>query len=236
MILDDKQEAVVTIDADKRMGLKVVMTNGCFDILHTGHIANLRASQALGNVLVVAVNSDESVARLKGDSRPIVPLVDRMAVLDALEMVDYVISFDDDTPNDVICLLEPDILTKGGDYEVEQIAGHKCVQEAGGRVVIIPIVEGQSTTSIMERVVKSNDIELEPEDEYEAKLVTNRGIVPVSATVDMFLCEIDPLDIVEAYARRVGDEHWYEIVPETTNLLNPARLGDHIRYIKGSLK
>lgn len=136
-------------------GEKVVMTNGCFDIIHPGHVTYLKQAKALGNKLIVAVNSDDSVKRLKGDSRPINTLEDRIAVLSGLSSVDYVVSFGEDTPQKLIARILPDILVKGGDYKVEEIAGHKEVIENGGKVVIIPFVEGKSTTNIVKKIQKN---------------------------------------------------------------------------------
>lgn len=136
-------------------GEKVVMTNGCFDIIHPGHVTYLKQAKALGNKLIVAVNSDDSVKRLKGDSRPINTLEDRIAVLSGLSSVDYVVSFGEDTPQKLISRILPDILVKGGDYKVEEIAGHKEVIANGGKVVIIPFVEGKSTTSIVRKIQKT---------------------------------------------------------------------------------
>ncbi len=133
-------------------GEKVVMTNGCFDIIHPGHVTYLKQAKALGNKLIVAVNSDDSVKRLKGDSRPINTLEDRIAVLSGLSSVDYVVSFSEDTPQKLISRILPDILVKGGDYKVEEIAGHKEVIANGGKVVIIPFVEGKSTTRIVNKI------------------------------------------------------------------------------------
>lgn len=133
-------------------GEKVVMTNGCFDIIHPGHVTYLKQAKALGNKLIVAVNSDDSVKRLKGDSRPINSLEDRIAVLSGLSSVDYVVSFSEDTPQKLISRILPDILVKGGDYKVEEIAGHKEVIANGGKVVIIPFVEGKSTTRIVNKI------------------------------------------------------------------------------------
>jgi D-beta-D-heptose 7-phosphate kinase/D-beta-D-heptose 1-phosphate adenosyltransferase len=124
----------------------VVMTNGCFDILHAGHVQYLQQARELGDRLIVAVNSDESVRQLKGSGRPINPLASRMAVLAALECVDWVVSFTEDTPERLVCSLLPDIMVKGGDYRPEEIAGGRCVQQAGGKVVIMDFVEGHSTT------------------------------------------------------------------------------------------
>ncbi|MBT8132114.1 MAG: D-glycero-beta-D-manno-heptose 1-phosphate adenylyltransferase, partial [Gammaproteobacteria bacterium] len=136
-------------------GEKVVMTNGCFDILHTGHVAYLEEAKSLGDRLVVAVNDDHSVTRLKGKGRPIVPLEDRMSVLAGLAAVDWVVAFSDDTPEQLICGVLPDVLVKGGDYEVEQIAGADCVQKAGGQVKVLSFRSGRSTSSIIERISKA---------------------------------------------------------------------------------
>ena len=133
-------------------GQTIVMTNGCFDIIHPGHVTYLKQAKALGNKLIVAVNSDASVSRLKGPTRPINKLEDRMTVLSALGSVDYVVSFDEDTPQKLISRVLPDILVKGGDYKVEEIAGHKEVLANGGKVIIIPFVDGCSTTSIVKKI------------------------------------------------------------------------------------
>ncbi len=133
-------------------GEVVVMTNGCFDIIHPGHVKYLKQARALGDKLIVAVNSDDSVKRLKGDSRPINTLEDRIAVLNGLASVDYIVSFGEDTPQKLISRILPNILVKGGDYKVEEIAGHKEVIANGGKVVIIPFVEGKSTTNIVNKI------------------------------------------------------------------------------------
>ncbi len=137
-------------------GEKVVMTNGCFDILHAGHVQYLEQARSLGDKLIVAVNSDDSVSRLKGPERPINPLEQRMAVLSGLASVDWVIPFGkdskDDTPRELICDLLPDILVKGGDYEPEAVAGGDCVITNGGEVIILDFVDGCSTTSIVKRI------------------------------------------------------------------------------------
>lgn len=133
-------------------GRRVVFTNGCFDILHRGHVEYLYAARALGDVLVVGVNTDDSVRRLKGAGRPVVPLEDRLYVLAGLGCVDAVTPFGEDTPRELIADLLPDVLVKGGDYTPEQVVGAAEVREAGGEVVIIPFVEGRSTTSIIEKL------------------------------------------------------------------------------------
>ena len=136
-------------EAARDEGKRFVFTNGCFDILHRGHIELLRAARGLGDELAVAINSDDSVARLKGIRRPIVSQDDRAAVLAALESVDFVTIFDEDTPARVISLLKPDILVKGSDYAVEEIVGREDVEQAGGRVVRLPLHGGYSTEKLL---------------------------------------------------------------------------------------
>ena len=133
-------------------GQRIVMTNGCFDLLHPGHIRYLQQAAKLGDLLIVAVNDDDSVRRLKGAGRPVNTVEDRMAVLAALEAVDFVLPFSEDTPERLIDLVGPDTLVKGGDYTVEQIAGHKSVLARGGDVVILDFVPGHSTTEMIERI------------------------------------------------------------------------------------
>jgi D-beta-D-heptose 7-phosphate kinase/D-beta-D-heptose 1-phosphate adenosyltransferase len=132
-------------------GEKIVMTNGCFDIIHAGHIQYLTQARQLGDRLIVAVNDDASVKRLKGNARPIHSLEQRMAVLNALQCVDWVIAFSEDTPEALICEILPDILVKGGDYRIEQIAGAKCVQANGGQVFVLDFLAGCSTSRIIEQ-------------------------------------------------------------------------------------
>jgi D-beta-D-heptose 7-phosphate kinase/D-beta-D-heptose 1-phosphate adenosyltransferase len=138
----------------QKQGKKVVFTNGCFDILHVGHIRYLAAARALGDCLVVAVNSDASVRRLKGTARPIVPHRERMEVLAALGCVDYVVLFNANTPQQVIDALVPDILVKGGDWAMQDIVGRETVEQHGGKVVRIKTVPGASTTGMIDRILK----------------------------------------------------------------------------------
>ena len=130
----------------KAHGETIVMTNGCFDILHKGHVQYLQQARQLGDRLIVAVNSDESVRQLKGAGRPINPLASRMTVLAALECVDWVVDFGEATPERLICSVLPQVMVKGGDYRPDEIAGGRCVQQAGGQVVVLEFVEGHSTT------------------------------------------------------------------------------------------
>lgn len=131
---------------------RLVFTNGVFDLLHPGHVDVLLAARHQGDALVVGVNTDASVARLKGPSRPIRPLADRSYVLAALGMVDAVVAFDQDTPLELIVRLRPDVLVKGGDYTAETVVGAREVQSWGGQIAIVPLTAGQSTTSIIERL------------------------------------------------------------------------------------
>ncbi|HYW10168.1 MAG TPA: D-glycero-beta-D-manno-heptose 1-phosphate adenylyltransferase [Longimicrobium sp.] len=130
---------------------RVVFTNGCFDVLHRGHVEYLNAARSLGDVLVVGLNSDDSVRRLKGPSRPVNAQDDRAYVLAGLAAVDYVTLFTEDTPRDLIAALLPDILIKGGDYTRDEIVGAAETEAAGGRVVVAPLVPGLSTTAILAR-------------------------------------------------------------------------------------
>ena len=131
---------------------RLVFTNGCFDILHRGHVEYLHQARALGDILVVGVNTDSSVERLKGPGRPVVPQGDRALVVAALESVAAVTLFHEDTPKELLTSLLPDILVKGGDYLPEQIVGREEVEAAGGRVHVIPFIEGRSTTGLISRI------------------------------------------------------------------------------------
>ena len=144
---------MVTVSHIRSRGETIVMTNGCFDILHAGHVAYLQQAKQLGDYLVVAINDDNSVTRLKGKGRPINSLEHRMEVINALKPVDCVISFTEDTPERLINEIKPDVLVKGGDYKVNQIAGAKAVLKNGGRVEIIPLLDGCSTSRIVESAI-----------------------------------------------------------------------------------
>ena len=135
-------------------GKKVVFSNGCFDILHAGHVEYLEAARKLGDVLLIGLNSDASVSRLKGSSRPICCEADRATVLSALHVVDALTIFDEDTPEELIGSLLPDILVKGADWAVELIAGAQAVLDHGGAVLTIPLLEGRSTSTIIEKIIK----------------------------------------------------------------------------------
>ena len=148
----DEDQLKLAIDQAHARGEKVIMTNGCFDLLHTGHVSYLAEARRLGDRLVVAVNSDASVRQLKGESRPINGLEARMTLLAALESVDWVVSFSEETPERLYCKVLPDVIVKGGDYQPEEVAGGPCVVENGGAVEILQFVDGHSTTSIVEKI------------------------------------------------------------------------------------
>ena len=145
-------EAILRFSKQKRNGKRLVFTNGCFDLLHPGHIQSLEAARALGDLLIVGINSDSSVRSLKGSSRPVLPEQERAEILASLECVDAVLIFPELTPQNVIAKLLPDVLVKGGDWPGDQIVGREEVEAAGGKVVRIDIVPGYSTTTILEKI------------------------------------------------------------------------------------
>lgn len=145
-------ELLIILADRRRAGEKVVFTNGCFDIIHVGHIRCLRQARALGDILVVGVNSDSSVRALKGPPRPLMAEGERLEVVAALEFVDYVVLFDEPTPLSLITEVKPDILVKGGDYLPHEVVGREEVEAAGGRIEIVPYVEGASTSRLIERL------------------------------------------------------------------------------------
>ena len=140
--------------ASSRKKKKVVFTNGCFDILHAGHVRYLKKARSLGDLLVVGLNSDHSVRRLKGSTRPIVPQKERAEVLSALECVDFVVIFNDETPLKLIEAIQPGVLAKGADWAAKDIVGAWAVKKGGGRVARITLVKGRSTTNIIRRVLE----------------------------------------------------------------------------------
>lgn len=156
MILSPEEIKDVVVRA-RRQGKKIVFTNGCFDILHKGHISLLSKAATFGDTLVIGLNSDDSVRRLKGETRPLQDWSSRAAVLDALKMVDYVIGFEEDTPLNLIETIEPDVLVKGGDYDAGEVVGAEVVRNRGGEVVIIPLEEGYSTSAIERKFGKGVD-------------------------------------------------------------------------------
>ncbi len=139
----------------KRRGERIAFTNGCFDILHYGHINYLERAKRLTDILVVAVNSDSSIKRIKGGPRPVMSLKDRLRIVAALEAVDFVTSFNQDTPLNLIKMLKPDILVKGGDWDKIKIVGKEIVESYGGRVITVPFIKGKSSSKIIEGIVKA---------------------------------------------------------------------------------
>jgi len=139
----------------KQKGKKVVFTNGCFDLLHSGHIYLFSEAKKKGDVFIVAVNDDSSIKKIKGTSRPIFPLKERIEILGAIEDVDYLTSFSEETPQKIIAMLLPDVLVKGGDWRPEEVVGKREVEKAGGEVVIIPYLEGCSSSEVVKRIVSS---------------------------------------------------------------------------------
>ena len=137
---------------------KIVFTNGCFDIIHAGHISYLNEAKTLGDILIVGLNSDKSVRRLKGGGRPIVSEKDRAYVLANLKPVDYVIMFDEDTPYELIKEIKPDVLVKGADYEGKSIVGSDIVESSGGKTVLINFIKGKSTSGIIKKIKSKADI------------------------------------------------------------------------------
>jgi len=138
----------------RRLGGRVVFTNGCFDLIHPGHIRYLQDARRLGDALIVALNSDRSVRELKGEKRPILNQNERAEVMAALNCVDYVTIFDGPTPREIIAALLPDVLVKGGDWDLDRIVGRDEVEAAGGEVLSLPFIEGCSTTDLIERIVR----------------------------------------------------------------------------------
>ncbi len=153
----DEAQLRTALEAARARGERIIMTNGCFDILHAGHVAYLKEARRLGDRLIVAVNIDETVKRLKGPDRPVNPVARRMAVLAALECVDWVVPFSEETPERLICELAPDCLVKGGDNTPDAIPGYQCVIDAGGEVRVMNYVDGVSTTGLIDSIRASED-------------------------------------------------------------------------------
>jgi len=134
---------------------RIVFTNGCFELIHIGHIRYLAKAKALGDILIVAVNSDSSVHRIKGRTRPIIPAIERIEVISSIGCVDYTILFNEETPEALIKYLKPDILVKGADYKLRDIAGKDIVKSYGGKVKAIPLVKGKSTTGLIKKICQT---------------------------------------------------------------------------------
>lgn len=151
---EDFEDTLAVIKAYKKQGKRIVFTNGCFDLVHAGHIRSFSQAKQFGDILVLGLNSDESIKRIKGAGRPIVPLVHRKALLEAISFVDFVIPFEEDTPQKLIESIKPDVLVKGMDWKGKEVAGSKFVESYGGKVEFIELEQGLSTTSIIEKVKK----------------------------------------------------------------------------------
>lgn len=148
------EELKTIVNRSKEEGKKIVFTNGCFDLIHVGHVRYLEKTKKLGDILIVGMNSDSSVRTIKGDSRPIIPEAERAEVLAALQCVDFVVIFDEPDPLSLISSLKPDVLVKGGDWSKDAIIGREVVESAGGRVILIPEIEGASTSNIIRKIAK----------------------------------------------------------------------------------
>ena len=140
----------------KKEGKKIIFTNGCFDLLHLGHIRYLKEARRLGDILLIGLNSDNSVRSLKGKDRPLVKEKDRAEILSALEMVDYIVIFNELTPKNLIDKIVPDVLVKGGDWRKEEVVGRNTVEVQGGKVVIIPEIKGYSTSTLISKIQKAS--------------------------------------------------------------------------------
>lgn len=145
-------ELLPIIDGLKKNHKVIITTNGCFDIIHVGHVRYLKETRKLGDILIVALNTDESVRRLKGPTRPVNNENDRAEVLSSLNPVDYVVLFNEQTPVDLLAKIKPDIHAKGGDYNADNLPESATIKAAGGKLVFIPLVEGKSTTGIIEKI------------------------------------------------------------------------------------
>jgi rfaE bifunctional protein nucleotidyltransferase chain/domain len=154
MIIEDRELLKSIVEELKNQNLKIVFTNGCFDIIHRGHIEYLNKAKKLGDVLIIGINSDSSIKKIKGDKRPIIPLYSRAYVLDNIKAVDFVVPFDEETPIELIKIIKPDVHVKGGDYKEEDLPEAEIVKSYGGEIKIIPLIEGFSTTKIIEWVLQ----------------------------------------------------------------------------------
>ena len=148
-----QDELVEILQKEKAAGKKVVFTNGCFDIVHVGHTRYLKLAREKGDLLVVALNTDESARQLKGEERPLLPLDERLRIIASFWMVNYVTWFDELDPWNVIKKLRPDVLIKGGDYQIDEIVGRDILWKTGGEVIVVPLFQGNSTSRVLQRVI-----------------------------------------------------------------------------------
>jgi len=154
VIIADKELLQDLVKELRKNNLKIVFTNGCFDILHKGHIKYLSEAKKFGDILIVGINSDSSIKKIKGLSRPIIPLESRIEVLNSIKPIDFVISFDEETPINLISLIKPEVHVKGGDYTIESLPESKIILEYGGKIKIINLVDGFSTTNIVSSILR----------------------------------------------------------------------------------
>ncbi|ACX71925.1 rfaE bifunctional protein [Methanocaldococcus vulcanius M7] len=154
MIIEDRKLLENIVKELKNQNLKIVFTNGCFDIIHRGHVEYLNKAKKLGDILIVGINSDKSIKKIKGNKRPIIPLYSRVYVLDNLKAVDFVVPFDEETPINLIKIIKPDVHVKGGDYREEDLPEAEIVKSYGGEIKIIPLIEGFSTTKIINWILE----------------------------------------------------------------------------------
>lgn len=150
-----KRESITNTLKEIRRGKKLVFTNGCFDIIHFGHINYLEQARQLGDILIVGINSDRSVRTIKGDKRPLMSEDERARIISSLRFVDYVVIFDEQTPISIIKEIQPDIHVKGGDYSAEELPEYSTVKSYGGKVVILPYIPGKSTTGIIDKILST---------------------------------------------------------------------------------
>ncbi len=149
-------ELMKILEEEKKKGKSIVFTNGCFDLIHVGHIHYLSRAKEKGDILVVALNSDKSITSLKGTKRPLINQSDRLEIVASFEFVDYVVLFDEDTPGRIIKQVKPQILVKGGDYKIDDIVGKEFVEGEGGKVITIPPTEGRSTTNLINIILSKH--------------------------------------------------------------------------------
>ena len=154
--LKSLEEIKAIVVGARNNGKRVAFTNGCFDLLHRGHVHVLRAARACADLLIVGINSDQSVKQIKGPARPVLPESDRCELVGAMEMVDFVVLFNEPDPYSLISAIRPDVLVKGGDWNTDKIIGGDLVEKAGGEVVVVPYIKGFSTTEIVERIKNSD--------------------------------------------------------------------------------
>ncbi len=151
----DRETLKEKLDALKKQGKKIAFTNGCFDILHVGHVRYLKEAKKTADILVLALNSDSSVRQIKGEKRPLVPQAERAEIIAALEFIDFVTIFDEQTPLELIKLLKPDVLIKGGDWPEDKVVGREEIKKWGGQLTLIPEIIGKSTTNIIDKIRKN---------------------------------------------------------------------------------